>query len=212
VCDKQPLCTKRYSTIKVQDVNGSPSWNTLPVQEGGEDRRLQIDVKAADPDDDTLKIRAEVLPDGAALVDNGDGTGRITWKPRADQSGHYEALLKVSDTDLAALMIIPITIVERVLAISGTMVDEQEEPYSGILVRLLEKGIVTQETTTSATGYYLLSNLKPGAYVVKPSYEFEETFQSRGGTIKEMTFAPMSQRVELGSIDHRGLDFLVEVK
>ncbi len=210
VCDKQPLCASQLSTITVLDVNSSPFWETVPDQEGGEDQRLWVDVKAVDPDGDRLKIRAEVLPDRATFLDAGDGTGRLTWRPRSDQSGRYEVSLSVTDSDLSALLTIAIRVTERVLAISGIVADKQKEPYAGVLIRLFLKGFPVQEVTTNEKGFYLLTNVKPVAYVVKPFYEIERTFQTRGAKLHDVSFAPVSQRVELEATDSRGLDFLIE--
>ena len=123
VCDKQPLCAHQLSTIHVTNVNSPPRWETLPDQQGAEDQRLEMDVKAIDPDGDKLAIKAEVLPDGAALSDGGDGTGRFTWRPRSDQCGRYEALLSVTDSEISALLVMAIRISERVLAISGVVAE-----------------------------------------------------------------------------------------
>jgi hypothetical protein len=213
VCDKQPLCSSQLSTISVLDVNGPPVWDALPDQEGAEDQRLEFDVKAADPDGDRLKISAGVLPEGAAILDNGDGTGRVTWRPRSDQSGQHEALLSVTDlAGQSALLVIALRITERVLAVSGVVADEREQPYAGVLIRLLSKGTSVQEVTTNEKGFYLLTNLKPGAYVVKPSYELERTFETKGGKLQSVSFATPSQRIELMATDYRGLDFLIELE
>lgn len=212
VCDKQPVCSSQLSTIRVLDVNGSPGWDVLPDQEGAEDQRLEVDVKAVDPDGDKLKLKAEMLPDGATLSDYGDGAGRVAWQPRSDQSGRYEALLSVTDSDLSALLVIAIRVSERMLAISGVVADEQEQPYAGVLIRLISKGTAVQEVTTNEQGFYLLTDLKPGAYVVKPSYELERAFETKGGKLKDVSFAPPSRRVELMAVDYRGLDFLIELE
>jgi len=45
---------------------------------------------------------------------------------------------------------------------------------------------------------------------VKPFYESERTFQTRGGKLHDVSFAPVSRRVELDATDSRGLDFLIE--
>jgi len=43
-------------------------------------------------------------------------------------------------------------VTERVLAISGIVADEQEQPYAGALIRFFSKGTVIQEATTDEKG------------------------------------------------------------
>lgn len=209
VCDQEPLCSSQVTTIKVTDVNSAPVWDPIPDQEAGEEQRLEIDLRATDADGDVPNLRAEVLPDGAKLLDNGDGTGRITWRPRADQSGRYEVLVSATDPDHNALITVSIRINERVLAISGVILDDQrEEPVPGALVRLVSKGTTVQETTTDKNGFYIFTRLKPGTYVVKPDYTVEKSFLAKAAKAETPVFRPQTQRVELISTDYRGLDFL----
>ena len=211
VCDKQPLCASQTSTITVDDMQHAPAWMPVANQVVPEDQRLEIEVQASDVDQDALKLRAEVLPDGAVLEDHGDGTGSVTWRPRPDQSGRHEVVLSASDSDLSALLRIAIRVTERVLAISGVVADNQKQPVAGVLIRLLFKGSPIQEVTTDARGAYLLTGLKPGAYIVKPLYKIERTFGSEQ-KFTTVSFAPSSARIELASTDSRGLDFQIELK
>ena len=45
---------------------------------------------------------------------------------------------------------------------------------------------------------------------MKPSYKQERVFSAKGGKLKEVSFAPSTQRIELTATDYRGLDFLVD--
>ena len=118
-------------------------------------------------------------------------------------------LLSATDGDLTALITVSLKIGERVLAISGVVLDDQnEEPVPGIGVRLVSKGTTVDETKTDAKGFYIFSNLKPGAYIVKPSFEANKTFQVKAAKAETPVFRPQTQRVELVENDYRGLDFL----
>jgi len=50
---------------------------------------LQVDVAAAHAAGLPLVLSAEALPSGAAFVDQGNGTGRLTWTPALNQQGDY---------------------------------------------------------------------------------------------------------------------------
>jgi len=68
-------------TITVNPVNDAPSAATIPNQTIPEDQTLTVDVACTDIDGDTPSVAAANLPSGASFVDDGDGTGTLTYTP-----------------------------------------------------------------------------------------------------------------------------------
>ena len=84
-------------TITVNPVNDAPEAATIPNQTVPEDQTLTVDVTCTDVDGDTPSIAAADLPSGASFVDNGDGTGTITYTPDFGVVTHPEAERLFSD-------------------------------------------------------------------------------------------------------------------
>jgi hypothetical protein len=66
-----------------------PLEDVYSVGAGG---RLEITVRADDPDNDILAYAMENMPDygEAEFTDNGDGTALFVWEPAEDQVGTYD--------------------------------------------------------------------------------------------------------------------------
>jgi hypothetical protein len=89
-------------TVTVGDVNRPPVLNTIgnrSVDEGGE---LAFNITASDPDGDLIAISALGLPDGAELIDAGDGTAAFSWIPSYLQSGNYSVEFIAQDNGVPA--------------------------------------------------------------------------------------------------------------
>jgi hypothetical protein len=59
-------------------------------------------VEASDPNGETPALSAAPLPNGAAFVDNGDGTAFFNWTPAVGQAGTYVVNYTATDGALAA--------------------------------------------------------------------------------------------------------------
>lgn len=55
-------------------------------------------VSAIDPDGDELIFTVPLLPPGADLVNNLDGTAFFSWTPDLSQAGDFSLTLEVSDS------------------------------------------------------------------------------------------------------------------
>ncbi|MFB6287127.1 MAG: Ig-like domain-containing protein [Candidatus Bipolaricaulia bacterium] len=87
-------------TITVNPVNDPPNVATIPNQTIPEDRTLTVDVSCTDIDGDTLSVAAANLPSGASFVDNGDGTGTLTYAPAFGVVTHPDTERRFSDVEV----------------------------------------------------------------------------------------------------------------
>lgn len=79
-----------------------PAFDPIPASAVLEGRLLAVDIRAVDPQGDTVSLSASALPVGATFVDHGNGTGRMSWTPAGGQAGLYEAVFRASNGDLTA--------------------------------------------------------------------------------------------------------------
>ncbi len=81
--------------ITIAEDNRPPYFNPIPDLYVAEGDSLIIDVRASDPDGDSLLIVNPIHPYNSEFIDNGDGTGRFAWQPdfigpmSADLSPYY---------------------------------------------------------------------------------------------------------------------------
>jgi hypothetical protein len=88
--------------ISVGNVNRPPVLNPIGDQRADEGQPLTLPLAASDPDGGALRFGATDLPPGAALADNGDGTGQLDWAPGFGQSGNFGVTLTVTDDGVPA--------------------------------------------------------------------------------------------------------------
>jgi hypothetical protein len=89
--------------LSVGEVNRPPSLDPIGDRSVNEGAALSIVITANDPDGDSLSFAADSLPDGATLVDNGDGTARFDWQPSSGQAGAYPVSITVTDNGVPNL-------------------------------------------------------------------------------------------------------------
>jgi len=86
-------------TITVLRVNSDPYFGDIPAEvDAVEWAPLVLVIAAYDNDDDALELSCSGNPEGAVLIDNGDGSGRFEFTPdyrHVDQS--YDLEFEVSD-------------------------------------------------------------------------------------------------------------------
>ncbi|MCF7809803.1 tandem-95 repeat protein [bacterium] len=95
--------------LTIHPSNDDPYWEETSAQETDEMQTLEFLVTADDPDleyegdDLTLTIiDDDDLTDlSAEFTDNGDGTGTFTWQPGYDDSGEYNPVFRVTDSNEA---------------------------------------------------------------------------------------------------------------
>lgn len=117
--------------------NSSPVIESDPITTAKEGVAYTYDVKATDPNGDTITYSLTVSPTGMTI--NSD-TGVITWTPTA--AGSFEVTVEVSDESKSATQSFTITVDEAKLASIEVL------PSSMII----QKG--NSQTITSITAYY----------------------------------------------------------
>ncbi len=79
--------------------------NNPPVLQPIEDQAviagqtLEVEISATDPDDDTITLAANNLPDFGSFVDHGDGSGTITFAPTIEDIGAYPDIEVIAADD-----------------------------------------------------------------------------------------------------------------
>jgi hypothetical protein len=99
-----PLWTAGAGPYRVNIAAAAPAADEPPVIDdvsGGnqvaEGRLLQLRFLAHDPEGQPVELAPEPLPPNARFVDNGDGSGELTFRPDYNQAGHYVITVRASD-------------------------------------------------------------------------------------------------------------------
>ena len=105
VCDDgTPLpieCSNEATvTVTIDPVNDQPVLTLIPDQIGNEDSMLTVDVVCIDVDGDSMALTPANLPPGASFVDNGDGTGTISYLPAYDVVVHPDTSTLFSNVEI----------------------------------------------------------------------------------------------------------------
>jgi hypothetical protein len=207
-CDPDGLCAKESFMVTVTGVGNQPPVLTAPATASiAEGQRLVVEIQATDPEDETVILTAEPLPEGAVFTDHTDGTGVFRWTPRSDQHGSYDVLLKAADKEQETVQRVQVTVQEASLSISGFIKDVLGLPVEGALVEVGTTKATLRMVSTDAQGYYLAGDLPPGTYTMTPSYQLKETFSTVARTQLEVMFAPEKTRVILTDSDKTGTNF-----
>lgn len=84
-------------TISVGDLNRPPVLGAIGDTTVNEGEMVQIAITSTDPDGDSLTLQLANQPQGAALQDNGDGTGTFAWTPGFGEAGNYSVTVSATD-------------------------------------------------------------------------------------------------------------------
>jgi len=79
-----------------------PVLQYIPPKTTFEGRQVGFVVEASDPNGEIPALSAAPLPNGAAFVDNGDGTAFFNWTPTLGQAGSYTITYTATDGALSA--------------------------------------------------------------------------------------------------------------
>jgi len=96
--------TKAQLLIQVYEAgNQPPVFDSIPIDTVIEGNTLTMTFSASDPDTTTpaLSVDSTTMPEGAEFVDNGDGSGTITFTPTYIQSGTYYVTVFADDGEYA---------------------------------------------------------------------------------------------------------------
>lgn len=77
-CDPEQQCVGQRTIIKVVNTNRRPLLDRIGDRSVDEQKLLTFEVRAVDPDHETLGLTASPLPDGATFTDRGNGTGVLS--------------------------------------------------------------------------------------------------------------------------------------
>lgn len=88
-----------FVNIIVGGVNGSPRFERIWDPNVRINELLEFSVITIDPEGTVASLSAEILPEGATFVDNGDGTGTIRWTPRDRSKRFHEVKIVATDAD-----------------------------------------------------------------------------------------------------------------
>lgn len=77
--------------------NEPPVFSPVKPQAVEENRTLNVDILATDPEGDAILLTAEGLPPNATFTDNGDGSGRFSFSPNFEQAGDFQITILATD-------------------------------------------------------------------------------------------------------------------
>jgi hypothetical protein len=80
----------------------APVVQFIPARTTYEGNPVGFIVEASDPNGQIPALSAAPLPNGAAFVDNGDGTANFNWTPSVGQAGTYSITYTATDGALSA--------------------------------------------------------------------------------------------------------------
>ncbi len=84
-------------TVRVDQVNQTPTLAAIGAQSGDENQLLTFVVSASDPDGFIPTLTTSALPGTASFVDNGNGTGTFSWTPTFADAGLYNVTFTATD-------------------------------------------------------------------------------------------------------------------
>ncbi len=203
-CDPSGQCASTHMTVSVRNLNRQPKLAFIGDKRIDEKRRLAFDVQASDPDEQPLTLTTSLLPDGMTLSEAAPNHWQLAWEPAEDTAGRHEILFTVSDGNDEESERITIDVAEKVLTLSGKVIDDVKKPLVGLLVHLSRADGRIYETHTAKDGTYRVVNILPGTYTVRVRFN-----PSPGQPTKEkMGFSPLSHRTEVGKKDVTGVNFV----
>jgi hypothetical protein len=92
-----PASVSETITITVGDVNRPPRLDPVGNRSAAVAARLAFALSATDPDRDPLRFGASGLPEGAVLIDLGNGSAEFDWTPSAANVGNHAVTFSVTD-------------------------------------------------------------------------------------------------------------------
>ncbi len=203
-CDGQEQCASAHMTIEVHNVNRKPSLGFIGDKQIQEGRELRFEVRAADPDGETVTLTPLGFPEGMSVREQRQGAWEVDWEPGINESGLYAVVFTASDGELEETEEITIEVKESVLSISGYVLNDVKRPIAGATIEFYRPGQRTYTTVSNAKGQYVMSGLTSGTYTVRCKLNL-----SPGSpTNLIISFSPISQRIELTTTDLRSVNFM----
>ncbi|MBX2999576.1 MAG: tandem-95 repeat protein [Caldilineaceae bacterium] len=177
-------------TVTVNAVNDAPTLDDVDDEMMDEGATLTVTVTAGDPDGDALTLTAGNLPSFASFIDNGDGTGSISFAPGYVDSGVYDNIgVTVSDGELSASNSFTLTVnnVNRApVAVDQTLITDEDSSLPITLTATDADGDALTFSVVNTPTHGTLSGSAPDlTYTPAPNYHGEEsfTFMASDGSI-----------------------------
>ena len=184
------------TTPQLSTINQAPVFLSLQNQAIGTDIQANIPTIAIDPDGFVPNVWSNNLPDGASLIDNGDGTRLFSWVPTVSQIGLHTIELEVQDAIDPTLQ----STVQWQLEVfhsnggTGLLFDQIDNTVNGNLAPLFPR-LLPQEVVAGETLRFLVNPIDPEGIAphlqlstVLPGAEFNDT--GNGARILEWTPTP----------------------
>lgn len=92
--------------------NRPPVWVPIPDQIVNTGQALTLNVAATDPNGTIPLLSTGALPAGVQFQVLGNGQGRLTWTPLADQEGRFAVTFRASDAQATTAKTINITVTD----------------------------------------------------------------------------------------------------
>ncbi|MFQ5498646.1 MAG: Ig-like domain-containing protein [Candidatus Zixiibacteriota bacterium] len=92
--------------------NQAPVLASIGAQNVVEGLTLNVSVSASDADGTIPSLTTSSLPGGASFIDNGNGSGSLSWTPDFIQAGGYQVTFYASDGVQIDSELVTITVVE----------------------------------------------------------------------------------------------------
>ncbi|MBK7141795.1 MAG: tandem-95 repeat protein [bacterium] len=186
------LSDSEIVTINVLEAgNRAPVFATVGPQSVTEGLLLTIPVNSSDPDGTTPVLTSSTLPLGAGFVDNGDGSGSLTWTPTFLQSGVYNVSFFATDGILRDTELVVITVIDA---------GNQLPVLSSIGPRSITEGIqlTVAVSATDAEGQF--PDMSTGALPVGASF-----VDNNNGT-GTLSWTPLYNQAGVYSVTFRATD------
>jgi hypothetical protein len=157
--------------------NQSPVLDPIGDRTIAEGLPVSIPISGSDPDGTIPTFGSTVLPTGALLTDNGDGTAVFDWTPDFTQGGGHAISFYAGDGELADSELVTITVTEAgdqspvIVAIPDTSVNEGETLIIDASASDPEGGPVALTISTNIEHYTFADNGDgTGQFVYSPDF------------------------------------------
>jgi len=114
--------------VDVTPVNDPPVLDSISDVQVIELDTLTLVFSAADVDSDSLTLSVTPLPAGAMVVDSGNGTAVLTWRPDTSTAGLYSVFCIADDGPAADTEIVAIRVQSRRPTVTALTIDGLNSP------------------------------------------------------------------------------------
>ena len=162
-------------TLFVEDINYAPVIGTIPDQTTDEINNTNpVDFSITDVDTEQISVNVvsndqSLIPDSNISLINADDVYTISITPVTGQVGTTTITVSASDGISTTTQSFAITVQETYLTVSGHVAYNSfsGDSIEGVVMTL--SGMNNYSSTTDSNGNYIITNVRPGDYVLTPS-------------------------------------------